>query len=500
MPRTRPPRRSTQASGPEHEIMAARILVVDVGTSSVRASIVDTDGRIERDASRETLPTSPADGLVEFDATNIAAVAIDLARTVAGDVTLDGVAICNQRASAVVWERATGTPIGPGIGWQDLRTIGHCFAAREHGLRVAPNQTATKLQWLIDTFDPNRERDLLAGTVDAWIAWNLSRGTHHITDATNAAVTGLALPTIDDWDAHALDALGIHATLPTIVDSAGELGTAHALEGAPPIVAMVGDQQSSLVGQACVVAGQAKITFGTGGMLDQVVGPDPITRDRRSPNGTFPIVAWRVGGEVVWGLESIMLAAGTNVQWLRDGLGLIDEAAASHELAASCNDTGGVVFVPAMMGLGTPQWDYGARSGFFGLTRGTSRAQMVRAVLEGVAHRGADLVDAAEADSGVHIGELRIDGGMSDNPTFVQALANATGRPVEIAAQREATTLGAGLLGGFATGAFADFADIGTTWRPRARVEPTEPLDRDRWREASHRAGGWITALSGVDL
>lgn len=207
-----------------------------------------------------------------------------------------------------------------------------------------------------------------------------------------------------------------------------------------------------------------------------------------------------MGGEVVWGLESIMLAAGTNVEWLRDGLGLIDEAAASHELAASCTDTGGVVFVPAMMGLGTPQWDYGARSGFFGLTRGTSRAQTVRAVLEGVAHRGADLVDAAESDSGVHIDELRIDGGMSDNPTFVQALANATGRPVEIAAQREATTLGAGLLGGLATGAFSKITDIGTTWRPRARVEPTGSLDRDRWREASRRAGGWIAALSGVDL
>lgn len=446
------------------------------------------------------LPSSPADGLVEFDAALLGAVALELATTALADTTVDGVAITNQRSSAVVWDRATGQPIAPGIGWQDLRTIGLCFAAREHGLRFAPNQTATKLQWLIDAHDPHRSRDLMAGTVDTWIAWVLSKGADHVTDATNAAVTGLANDAIDGWNQGALDALGVHAMMPQIVDSAGELGRAVGLPGAPPIVAMVGDQQASLVGQACVTPGQAKITFGTGGMLDQVTGDHPLIAGRRSRNGTFPIVAWRVDGATTWGLESIMLAAGTNVEWLRDGLGLIADAADSHAVASGCSHTDGVVFVPAMMGLGSPRWDYGARSGFFGVTRGTTRAQLVRAVLEGVAHRGADLVEAAEADSGERIHTLRIDGGMSDNPTFVQALADATGSAVEVCAEREATTRGAGLLGALALGSFSAIADIGRTWLPRAHVEPGERLDREQWRRALDRSAGWIEALSAVDL
>ena len=218
--------------------------------------------------------------------------------------------------------------------------------------------------------------------------------------------------------------------------------------------------------------GDAKITFGTGGMLDVVLDETPPRHAQRNEHGTFPIVAWRHAGRCVWGVEAVMLAAGTNIQWLRDDLGIIATSDESHELAASCTDSGGVVFVPAPLGLGTPDWDYGARAALFGLTRGTGRAEIVRAVLEGIAHRGADLVDAAVADTDVTIPHVRVDGGMTDNPTFVQALADATQRPVEISPVREATGLGAALLAGIAVGHHASVDELATTWQPRATVEP----------------------------
>jgi glycerol kinase len=220
----------------------------------------------------------------------------------------------------------------------------------------------------------------------------------------------------------------------------------------------------------------------------------------RGAAGTFPVVAWRVDHAVTYGVEAIMLAAGTNVQWMRDDLGIIASSAESHTLAATCDDTDGVVFVPAPLGLGTPQWDYGARAGLFGLTRGTGRAQVVRAVLEGIAHRGADLVEAAEADTGIDIPALRVDGGMTDNPTFVQALADATQRTVEISPVREATTLGAAFFAGLAIGTYASVDEFARTWTPRASIDPQRVLDRDRWREAVRRAQGWLPDLSGIDF
>jgi glycerol kinase len=288
--------------------------------------------------------------------------------------------------------------------------------------------------------------------------------------------------------------------MPAIVDSAGIVGTASALPGAPPIAALAGDQQASLVGQGCVRRGDAKITFGTGGMLDLVLDEQPPRHAARNEHGTFPIVAWRHAGRTTWGAEAVMLAAGANVQWLRDDLGLIASSDESHEIAASCADTGGVVFVPAPLGLGTPEWDYGARGALFGLTRGTGRAEIVRAVLEGIAHRGADLVEAAEADTATEIPRVRVDGGMTDNPTFVQALANATQRPVEISRVREATALGAALLAGVAVGHHDSIDALATTWNPKATVEPSGPLDREQWREAVERSRRWIPELSGIDF
>jgi glycerol kinase len=296
-----------------------------------------------------------------------------------------------------------------------------------------------------------------------------------------------------------LEAISAPATmLPTVVDSSGVCGEASALPGSPPIAGIAGDQQASLIGQCCVLPGMAKITFGTGGMLDLCLGGER-PGDSRLPHGTFPIVAWRIGGRTTWGVEAIMLAAGTNVEWLRDDLGLIATAADSHDVASQCASSDGVVFVPAPLGLGTPQWDYGARGTLLGVTRGTGRAQVVRAVLEGVAHRGADLVAAAEADTGITIPSLRVDGGMSANPTFVQALADAADRPVEISPVLEATTLGAAFLAGLAVGTWT-LADLPSLWRPHAVVEPREPLDRVQWGRAVERAQGWIPDLSALDF
>jgi glycerol kinase len=211
-------------------------------------------------------------------------------------------------------------------------------------------------------------------------------------------------------------------------------------------------------------------------------------------------VAWRREGNVTWGIEAIMLSAGTNVEWLRDDLGLIETSAASAEVAAQCESTEGVIYVPALLGLGTPYWDYGARGTLLGITRGTERTHVVRAVLEGVAQRGADLVESAEADTDVHLASVRIDGGMGANQVFVQALANASQRPVEVSPELEATTLGAGYLAGLATGTWASEDDVAATWRPARIVDPVATMDRDRWREACRRAEAWIPELSSLDF
>ena len=481
------------------------VLVVDVGTSGVRAAVVRPDGAAEHVRHRPVLPTSPAPGFVEFDAREMAdaalAVALEALEELGPGGGVDGVGIANQRASTIVWDRASGKPVGPGIGWQDLRTVGTCLALQSQGIRLAPNVSATKAAMLLDLADPDRTADLCVGTVDSWVAWTLSAGRLHVTDATNAGLTGLLHADASGWAPHVLEALRIpEAALPTIVDSSGIVGEAAALPGSPPIAGMAGDQQASLVGQGATRRGLAKITFGTGGMLDLCVGPERPTFDARGPEGTFPIVAWRRQGRLTWGLEAIMLSAGTAVEWLRDDLGLIASAEESDRVAAAVADTGDVWFVPALLGLGTPVWDFGARGTLVGVTRGTGRAEVVRAVLEGVAHRGADLVEAAETDGDTTIASLRIDGGMSANATFVQALADAAARPVEVSPVLEATTLGAAYLAGLALGTWADEDELAARWSPARVVDPQRRVDRDRWRAARQRSLAAVPELSGLDF
>jgi glycerol kinase len=479
------------------------ILVVDVGTSSVRAALVDGDGTVRDVHQRQVLPSSPAPNFVELDAGAIAAAVLGVVdeAMAAAPRGVQAVGIANQRASTIVWDRATGEPVGPGIGWQDLRTVGMCLMLQAQDIRLAPNASATKLAVLLDMADPDRTRDLCFGTVDTWVAWTLSGGRLHVTDASNAAVTGLMKADGSDWHDEILDALRIpRSVLPTIVNSIGAVGEASVLRGAPPIAGIAGDQQASLIGQGCTRPGLAKITFGTGGMLDMCVGRERPPFHMRGEAGCFPIVAWRAKNSITWGIEAVMLSAGTAVEWLRDDLGVIATSAESDELAGSVRDTGDVWFVPALLGLGTPAWDFGARGTLLGITRGTGRAEVVRAVLEGVAHRGADLVEAAESDGRRSIGSLRVDGGMSANTTFVQALADAAQRPVEVSPVLEATTLGAAYLAGIAVGTWGSTDEIADLWSPARVVEPVSKPDRDRWQMAVDRAKQTVPELSSLDF
>jgi glycerol kinase len=443
----------------------------------------------------------PAPGLVEFDPAELGRAALDTAATclaAAGPVL--GVGLTCQRASTVAWDARTGNPVGPGLGWQDLRTAGTCLELQSEGLRFSPSESGPKMAWLLDTLAGPRPEHIRVGTVDSWLAWCLSGGSLHVTDPSNAAVTGLLTDDGTGWDAPLLERFSIpRAALPAIVDSSGAIGALTELPGAPLLCGILGDQQASLAGQGCFADGAAKATFGTGAMLDVCLTERPGFAVR-GEHGCFPIIAWRRQGRTTWGAEAIALSAGSAVDWLVEDLEVLRDPAESAEVAARCSDTGGVVAVPAFLGLGTPLWDFGARAVIAGLTRGTGRPELVRAVLEGVAHTGADLLDAAEADTGARVERLRVDGGMSANDVFVQALADACSRPVELSRELEATTLGAGYLAGLAAGMWADEDDVAALWKPRAVVEPKGPANRDRWHDALERARRWYPELSAIQF
>ena len=482
------------ASGP------AGILVIDVGSTSVRTAVVDASGHLHHTRRVPTPRESPAPGLLEFDPVALAGAALEAAAaTLEAAGGVDAVGIANQRASTVVWDRASGDPTGPGLGWQDLRTALDCLTLQSEGLRLAPNQPATKAAHLIGAAGvPATE--LCVGTLDSWLVWNLTGGAQHLTDATNAAITGLCLEDRPEWDFSVAERLGIPAAgLPRIVDSSGPLAEATALPGAPLITGLAGDQQAALVGAGCVRRGDVKITFGTGGTLDACLGPGDPPAEIRGPSGTFPIVAWQQQGQVVWGIEAMMLSAGSCVRWLCE-LGLLENPGDSAAVAAGCADSGGVSFVPAQMGLGTPDWDFGARSALVGVTTATGPGQLVRAVLEGVAHRGVDLLEAARSDSGLALAEPVVDGGMSANAVFVQALADAAGCAIGVAPEIECTALGAGYLAGLGIGFWSDWDEVASLRSPRRTVEPRRSADRDAWQEAKRRAANWHPDLSAVSF
>ena len=479
-----------------------RALAIDIGTSSVRTGVVGVDGAVTHIHQRRLSVATPQPGEVELDALEIGRVVLDLASQTLHDAgTCEVLGITNQRATTVVFDPKTGVPVGPAIGWQDLRTVLDCLTLQSDGLRLAPNQSATKASWLV-RHSQRRAHDLRFATLETWITWLLSERAVFVTDRSNAAVTGLVNLEVDGWDERVLALLGIEPVMMAqIVDTMGHHAVASALEGRPSITALVGDQPASLFGQSGVTRG-AKITFGTGAMLDMVRGPDGPRAMTRFDSGCFPVVLRSHDGVITWGIEGIVLAAGSCIEWLRDDLGFIGHASESETLANSVPTCDGVTFVPALSGLGTPQWDFGARGAFFGLTRGSSRAHMVRAVLEGIAHRGADLVTAAELESATVLDEIRIDGGMSANRLFVQMLADFTGRPVAVSSEREATTRGAGLMA-LVGGGHLSLDQVDALWSPAERINPRlsdeeREAVRAQWSVTVARVQRTIPELSAV--
>lgn len=478
-----------------------KALAIDVGTTSVRTALVSTEGVVSHIHQERLTINTPQPGEVELDAVELGRVVLDLARRTLHDGgPCDVVGITNQRATTIIFDPVSGEPVGPALGWQDLRTVIDCLVLQGEGLRLMPNQSATKAQWLVHRSGRD-VRDLSFATVETWVAWLLSEGSVHVTDRSNAGVNGLAALSLDSWDPRILGTLGLdELKMPRIVDTMGVHGVASALAGAPPITALVGDQPASLFGLCCVTHG-AKITFGTGAMLDMVRGgPGPDSMSVFA-SGCFPTVLRSHDGAITWGVEAIVFSAGACVEWLRD-LGLIENAQHSETLATSVMSCDGVTFVPALSGLGTPNWDFGARGGFFGITRGSTRAHLVRAVLEGIAQRGADLVEAAEQETGATLSEIRVDGGMSANRFFVQCLANFTGLEVTLSNELEATTRGAGLMA-LAGAGHLTLEQIELLWspaevfRPQCSDEARRSL-RAAWSETMSRVEATIPELSSI--
>ncbi len=482
------------------------ILVIDVGTTSLRVGELSEQGELVS-VIRKPAPLSiPGPGLVELDAQELyeqvryAATEICQNAQQAGR-QIEAVGIANQRATAVVWERASSDPIAPALSWNDLRTLDRCLSLKADGWDLAPNESATKIVHLLEqrAQGGSGQGGLCAGTLDSWLIWRLSQGECFVTDRSNAGLSGLLRSDATGWNTELLEHLSLDPQLlPDLTDTVGVIGQATDLPDAPPIAALVGDQQSSLTGQGCTLAGLGKATFGTGAAVDICLGDNRVGFDRHGPQGSFPIVCWTRSGDITWGVEALDLTAGSCVAWLCDLLGITP--ADTQELAEQCPDSDGVFFMPALEGLGAPQWDFGARAGFVGLTRGTQRPHLVRAVLEGVAYRGAELVRTAQADSDIALGSLRVDGGMSQNQVFTQALANALQFPVEVASQSESTLLGASYLAGLAIGTWSSWQDISQLWRPGRIVEPQQAPDHDFWQAAVAGCGRWEEGLSDISF
>jgi len=481
-----------------------RALAIDVGSTSVRTAIVDDAGLVASVHQASLTVSTPNPGEIELDAREVHELVTLLAtRTLADGGGCDVVGITNQRATTIVFDPESGEALGPALSWQDLRTVIDCLILQGQGLRLAPNQSATKIKWLVE-HSGRAATDLKFATIETWIAWHLSNGAAHVTDQSNAAVTGLVTLDATSWDQNALTLLGLEPSMmPTIVPTMGLHAHATVLDGSPPIFALVGDQSASLFGQCCVEHG-VKITFGTGAMLDMVDEQRVPTTMTALASGCFPIVVRSDARATVWGIEAIALAAGSCIEWLRDSLGLIASAQESETLAASVPSSDDVWFVPALSGLGTPKWDFGARGGFFGLTRGSTRAHLVRAVLEGIAHRGADLIEAAQRETGTTIDEIRVDGGMTANKFFVQSFANFTGIKVTVSPEREATTRGAGLMA-LVAGGYLESTDVARLWEPLEGYWPEldeEQRQRRRatWSDIAARVERTIPDLSAVQF
>ena len=472
---------------------APLLLALDQGTTSTRAILFDAAGAPVRTAQRELRQIYPADGWVEHDPEEIWQASVAVLREAAGDDLPAAIGIANQRETVLLWDRESGACLHNAIVWQDRRTAPECARLRADGLEplvtersgllIDPYFSATKLAWLLDELPGARgRRDLAFGTVDSFLAWRLTGGRVHATDATNASRTGLFDIRKRAWSPDLLELFRVpESVLPEVRGNADGFGVTDILGAPVPIAGMAGDQQAATLGQGCLNAGDIKSTYGTGCFLLAHTGEEPVASRHR----LLTTVALQLGGRTTYALEGAVFVAGAAVQWLRDGLGVIDNAAETEALAQRAGESG-VVMVPAFVGLGAPWWDAEARGALFGLTRDTGPADLARAALEAAAHQTADLLDAAAAD-GLEPALLRIDGAMSGNDWFAQRLADIAGLAVERPAVTETTAWGAAVLAGLGAGVFSDPRDAG---RPAGRrFEPGgDPAPgRARWADAVAR-------------
>ena len=495
------------------------ILSIDQGTTGTTAILVDASGRVLWRVSREIAQIYPHPGWVEHDPAELFESCLEvvdelLDETETGPRQIEALGITNQRETAVVWERETGRPVANAVVWQCRRTAALCDAMRARGLESTVRErtglpidayfSATKVRWLLDNVPDGQSRaeagELLFGTVDSWLLWNLTNGLTHATDVTNASRTMLFDTGALSWDQGLMDALDVPpCMMPEVKPSCGVFahagGNMFGGQGIP-IAGVAGDQHAALFGQACFEPGMAKNTYGTGSFVLMNTGGSRV----RSDNGLITTPAWALGDSVAYALEGSIFSTGATVQWLRDGLGIISDAAETGPLAASVEDNGGVYLVPAFTGLGAPHWDMYARGTIVGVTRVTTAAHLARAALEATAYQTRDVVEAMTADAGVELPLLRVDGGGAANDFLMQFQADLLGVPIQRAAA-ETTALGAAYLAGLAVGfwesldeieALRDAGSEGRTFEPRMGEEQRETLYGE-WKRAVERAAAWAS-------
>lgn len=486
------------------------ILAIDQGTTSTRAMIFDRRGTIRGMAKKEFAQYFPKPGWVEHDADEIwegvlAVMRDALASAGVAYSDLAGVGITNQRETTVLFERSTGRPLHRAIVWQSRQTSEICDQLRaagneamvrdKTGLVVDAYFSATKIRWLLDAIPDGQKRaergEILFGTMDTWLIYHLTGGNLHATDHTNASRTMLYNLETDSWDDDLLSLLAIPSCMmPEIRSSSeryGNLDAAITGGAVVPIAGVAGDQHAALFGQACFAPGMVKNTYGTGCFLLMNTGERRI----RSAHGLLTTVAWSIGGRVEYALEGSVFMAGAAIQWLRDGLKILETSADSERIARSIVSSEGVYVVPAFVGLGAPYWDMDARGAIYGLTRGTTQAHIVRATLESLAYQTRDVLDAMERDAGLALFTLRVDGGAADNNLLMQFQADLLGAPVERARIREITALGAAYLAGLAVGYWDSREEIAKHWAAERRFSP---LMEHGPREALWQ--GWTSAVA----
>ena len=489
------------------------ILALDQGTTSSRAIVFDRKGTAVSIAQKEFTQIYPEPGWVEHDPMEIWSSQMEVVTGVLTGNSLQlsqiaAIGITNQRETTIVWERSTGRPVYNAIVWQDRRTADYCDQLKKEGraanirektgLMIDAYFSATKVKWILDHVEGARNKaergELAFGTVDSWLAWQLTQGKLHITDVSNASRTMLFNIHTLEWDRELLALFGIPANmLPEVRQSSEIYGkTTVSLLGDIPLGGIAGDQQAALFGQMCIRKGMVKNTYGTGCFMMMNTGEHPVA----SANNLLTTIAWRIGGQTVYALEGSIFIAGAVVQWLRDEMGLIRSSSEVEALCSQATDSGGVYFVPAFAGLGAPYWDQHARGSIFGMTRGTSAAHIARAAIDSIALQTLDVLQAMQADSKIDIAELRVDGGAVVNNMLMQFQTDITGVTVARPKVTETTALGAAYLAGLAAGYWNDITDIEQQWqidrifRPEMTSQKAGNIIAE-WRRAIRAVQAW---------